>query len=183
MVSCGPAILVAGLAIAAAANALLGEPISGRPVLPLAAVGLLLLFGGQWEELGWSGFALPALQERFAKVAHGALIATLILGLLRGIWHLPLVIVGAIPWYEAILVNLLVYQPLVSWLYNKSGGSVPVVWVFHYMSNLLVVVATPLFAGAARVQYMLLYFVFGFVVALVIAWRSGFEFGWQGAEE
>ena len=179
----GPAILAAFLAAAFVINLLLGAPISGAPQLPLEAVIFLLLVGGLWEEPGWSGYALPALQKRFAKTAHGALIATLILGVFRGIWHLPLVIVGAIPWYEAFLMNVLVFQPIISWLYNKSRGSVPVVMVFHFMSNLLSVVVSPVFTGSDKIQYMVLYYAFGFLAALVIAWRSGFKFGWLGAEE
>jgi cytochrome c oxidase assembly factor CtaG len=150
--------------------------------LPPAAVIFLLLIGGEWEEPGWTGYALPALQERYAKAANGPLIATLVLGVFRAIWHLPLVIVGAIPWYEGILLNVLVFQPIISWLYNKSRGSVPVVMVFHFMSNLLSVIVSPAFAGAEGVQYKILFYVFGLVAALVIAWRSGFRFGWQPAE-
>lgn len=179
----GPAILAGGLVAAFAVNVLLGATVSGSPQLPLVAVGVLLLLGGPWEEPGWSGYALPALQRRYAKAANGALIATLILGIFRGIWHLPLVVVGAIPWYEAFLVNLLVFQPIISWLYNKSGGSVPVVWVFHYMSNLLGVVVSPVFTGLEKAQFMILFYAFGFLAALVIAWRSEFKFGWRVAEE
>jgi hypothetical protein len=178
----GPAILAGGLVIAFVANLLLGAKVSGGLQLPLAAVIFLLLIGGEWEEPGWTGYALPALQERYAKAANGPLIATLVLGVFRAIWHLPLVIVGAIPWYEGILLNVLVFQPIISWLYNKSRGSVPVVMVFHFMSNLLSVIVSPVFAGAEGVQYKILFYVFGLVAALVIAWRSGFRFGWQPAE-
>lgn len=179
----GPAILAAGLVAAFVINVLLGAPVNAPPQLPLAAVGLLLLLGGQWEEPGWTGYALPALQRQYAKTANGPLIATLILGIFRALWHLPLVLVGAIPWYEGLLMNVLVFQPIISWLYNKSRGSVPVVMVFHFASNLLSVVVSPLFTGSDKIRYMILYYAFGFLAALVIAWRSGFRFGWRGAEE
>ena len=42
-----------------------------------------VIFGGQ-EEPGWRGFALPHLQSR-----HSPMLATLILGLAWGIWHVP----------------------------------------------------------------------------------------------
>jgi hypothetical protein len=178
----GPAILAGGLAVAFLINVLLGSSVSAPPQLPLVAVGVLLLLGGQWEEPGWTGYALPALQRRYAKTSNGPLIATLILGVFRALWHLPLVIVGAIPWYEAFLMNVLVFQPIISWLYNKSRGSVPVVMVFHFMSNLLSVVVSPLFTGSDKIQYMILFYACGFLAALVIAWRSGFKFGWRGPE-
>ncbi len=179
----GPAILALGLAIAFVVNLLLGASVVGGLQLPLEAVVMLLVFGGEWEEPGWTGYALPELQKRYANTAHGALIATMVLGIFRAIWHLPLMFVGAIPWYEAILVNVLVFQPIISWLYNKSRGSVPAVMVFHYMSNLLAVVTGAVFAGAEGVQYRILFYVFGFVAALVIAWRSGFKFGYRGEQD
>ncbi len=178
----GPAILAGGLAVAFVINVLMGASVSGGLQLPLQAVVMLLLVGGEWEEPGWSGYALPALQKAYARNAHGGLISTLLLGTFRAIWHLPLVIVGAIPWYEGFLLNILVFQPIISWLYNKSRGSVPVVMVFHFMSNLLSVVVGSVFAGAEAVQYKILFHACGLLIALVIAWRSGFNFGWRGEQ-
>ena len=179
----GPAILAGGLAIAFVVNVLLGASVSGQLQFPMEAVVFLLIVGGEWEEPGWTGYALPALQQRYAEAGHGPLMATLILGSFRAIWHLPLVIVGAIPWYEGILLNVLVFQPIISWLYNKTRGSVPVVMVFHFMSNLLSVVVGPVFAGAEGVQYKIVFYVCGFLIALVIAWRTGFTFGWRGEQD
>lgn len=179
----GPSILAGALVVAFVVNVLLGASISGRPQLPLELVVVLLIFGGEWEEPGWSGYALPALQQRYAKVANGALIATLVLGIFRGVWHLPLVLVGAIPWYDAVLVTPLVFQPIISWLYNKTGGSVPAVMVFHYMSNLLSGVTSQVFAGPEKELYRILYYAFGLLAALVIAWKTQFKFGWRGAED
>ena len=101
----GPAILAGALVAAFVINVLLGASVSGPPQLPIEAIVILLIFGGEWEEPGWTGYALPELQKRYARVANGPLIATLILGVFRGIWHLPLVFVGAIPWYDAVLMT------------------------------------------------------------------------------
>jgi len=46
--------------------------------------------GGMWEEPGWSGFALPRLQERYTGRRLGLLEASLMLGALRAAWHIPL---------------------------------------------------------------------------------------------
>jgi membrane protease YdiL (CAAX protease family) len=150
--------------------------------LPLEVIVILLIFGGEWEEPGWTGYALPALQKRYARVANGPLIATLILGIFRGVWHLPLVLAGAIPWYDAVLLTPLVFQPIISWLYNKTGGSVPVVIVFHYASNLLGGIGGQLFEGPAAEQLRILFYAFGFVAAMVIAWKTQFKFGWRGEQ-
>jgi uncharacterized protein len=66
-----------------------------------------IVFGGQ-EEPGWRGFALPLLQRR-----HSPLIATLILGLAWGIWHVPL-------YGPAGFVVPLVLAFFYTWLYNKT---------------------------------------------------------------
>jgi uncharacterized protein len=47
---------------------------------------ILTLTDGLGEELSWRGFALPRLLSR-----HNALAASLILGVLWALWHLPLV--------------------------------------------------------------------------------------------
>jgi membrane protease YdiL (CAAX protease family) len=58
---------------------------SGLPRLPLPAViGLVFLFNGYGEEIGWRGFALERLQHRF-----GAVRGTLALALIWAGWHVP----------------------------------------------------------------------------------------------
>ena len=44
----------------------------------------IILTGSFAEELGWRGFALPRLQQRY-----GPVLGTIILGTLHGLWHLP----------------------------------------------------------------------------------------------
>jgi membrane protease YdiL (CAAX protease family) len=66
-----------------------------------------LIFGGQ-EEPGWRGFALPRLEHR-----HSPLVATLILGVGWGVWHIPL-------YGPAGFVIPLVLAFFYSWLYNKT---------------------------------------------------------------
>jgi uncharacterized protein len=54
-------------------------------LLPLF-LAILTLTDGLGEELAWRGFALPRLLSR-----HNALVASLILGVIWALWHLPLV--------------------------------------------------------------------------------------------
>jgi len=180
----GPVIIVGYEFVGLAANILLGATVVNPPQFPsVMVVGEALLLGGMWEEPGWSGYALPTLQKRFAKTPNGALIATLIVGVFRGIWHLPLFLVGALPWYDAFLYTVLPFQVIISWLYNKSGGSVPAVMLFHLTSNILYHgVMSPVFAGADKPMYTILYMTCGGLVALAIAWSTQFKLGWRSKE-
>ncbi|MBG6214486.1 membrane protease YdiL (CAAX protease family) [Cryobacterium sp. CAN_C3] len=66
--------------------------------------------GGGFEEPGWRGFALPRLQER-----RSPLLATLLLGLAWGIWHIPL-------YGPAGFVVPLILAFFYTWLYNRTGS-------------------------------------------------------------
>src|SRR5919199_6986689 len=55
---------------------------------PVAFVSTFFLGGPLGEEPGWRGFALPRLQP-----LHGPLVGSLILGILWGLWHLPLFLI------------------------------------------------------------------------------------------
>jgi len=181
----GPAIIagyyLAGLVI----NLLLGATVINMPQFPsVMIVGEHVLLGGIWEEPGWSGYALPTLQKRFTKTKNGALIATLIVGVFRGIWHLPLVFWGRFPmtWYGAVIFTPLAFQVIISWIYNKSGGSVPAVMFFHLMSNILWAVVSPVFAGADKTTSLILSYTCAGLIALVLVWGSQLKLGWRDAE-
>jgi membrane protease YdiL (CAAX protease family) len=69
--------------------ALLGEPVDWGLTLErapsyAATWVFVLVLGGALEEPGWRGFGLPHLLER-----HTPVTATLILGLVWGLWHVP----------------------------------------------------------------------------------------------
>ena len=79
--------------VATAGFALAGESLDFGLVGERAAAFLpllvfCLLVNGGPEEPAWRGFALPRLQERFSPVR-----ATVVLGTIWGLWHLPLLLV------------------------------------------------------------------------------------------
>ena len=100
--------------------------------------------GAFMEELGWRGFALPRLQGR-----NNALVASIILGLIWGIWHIPSILylegtdVMNIVW---AVVNTVSVTILFTWIYNNTQGSLLLVTLFHasiqYSENFLGVIPT-----------------------------------------
>ena len=108
------------------------------PTPQVSVVAALLMFltffaGALGEELGWSGYVLGPMQERW-----GALLAGVTLGLVGILWHLvPLLMLQRppawIPWWSLYAVAARV---LIVWLYNNNGKSVCAVALFHATLNL-----------------------------------------------
>lgn len=89
-----------------------------------------LLTGGN-EEPGWRGFALPALLKWFHPIN-----ATLILGVIHGAWHLPMMshYDTEFIWY---LFNIIPLTFIFNWLYLKSHQCVIPVMLFHAGTNVI----------------------------------------------
>ena len=95
----------------------------------------IILTGATGEELGWRGFALPRLQDRFS-----ALTSSLLLGFWWGFWHVPgWFIMNDIPslvYIGSFLLNLIAQSVFITWLVNNTGGSVLMATLFHYAVNI-----------------------------------------------
>ena len=112
---------------------------SGLPSLPLPAVLLLvLLCNGYGEEIGWRGFALERLQERFGPVA-----GTLVLAVLWAGWHTPSF--GFVEGYRALgLVTLVggvglgigAGAVVLARVLNRTDGSLLAASLWHATYNL-----------------------------------------------
>jgi len=87
---------------------------------------LITLVGGPLgEEFGWRGFALPNLQRRW-----GPLAASIVIGIVWALWHLPQFFrtdtfhaqmgLSFLPLY---VVAEIVLAIIITWVYNKTGGS------------------------------------------------------------
>jgi len=178
-----PGMIASFLTGAYLLNLRLGASAIGSPHLPSMSILLeLLLLGGLWEEPGWSGYALPTLQERFARRPNGALTATLATGAVRAIWHLPLFIYGHMSWFD-LLIYSFAFQIMISWLFNRSGGSVLIVMIFHFTSNLGGAIFAPVFTGAAKISYYAMFVALGCAIALVILWKSNLKMGLDDAHK
>jgi hypothetical protein len=89
---------------------------------------------------------------------------------------LPLFFYGHIRWFDILLFSF-AFQIMISWLFNRSGGSVLIVMVYHFASNLSGAIMLPVFTGAAQTSYLALMVALGWVIALVILWRSSGKLG------
>ena len=90
-----------------------------------------ILAGNFAEELGWRGFALPRLQQRY-----GPVLGTIILGTLHGLWHLPAFFTGllgpfSLPNYVSFLIVAIAATFLYTWIFNHTKGSVLLATLTH----------------------------------------------------
>jgi uncharacterized protein len=89
----------------------------------------MFLFVGLGEETGWRGFALPELQKRYSP-----LVASLILGVIWAAWHIPLIGVEFKgPVIPAFLLSVMSASVVTAWLFNRSGGGLLPLPLFHAM--------------------------------------------------
>ncbi|MET0938516.1 MAG: type II CAAX endopeptidase family protein [Gaiellaceae bacterium] len=139
------------------------------------ALFVFFLFPGSagGEEIGWRGFALPQLQA-----ARSALRASLLLGAVWGVWHLPLYLVGTdirplslfAPWVVLTVAASVIY----TWIYNGTGGSLLLVVLFHAASNLpLTVFLEPLAKDDQVTQPFLIYVALMVIAASVVVAATG----------
>jgi uncharacterized protein len=134
------------------------------------AAGVL---AGFFEEIGWTGFAYPRMHARF-----GAFGGAVLLGLLWGVWHLPVVdSLGAasphgpaLPAFFASFVAVLVgLRVLIAWVYTNTG-SVLMAQLLHASSTgFLVVLSAPrVTPGQEALWYLAYAAVLWAVVAIVL---------------
>jgi membrane protease YdiL (CAAX protease family) len=116
---------------------------SGDKMRLLVSGIALALIAPFFEELGWTGFAIPQLRQRYSVVATG-----LIVGLLWGVWHFPL-FAGSVPsaLYLAVLLFswLPPYRVLMVWVYDHTR-SLLVAMLMHVMivfGSLVLIPTTP----------------------------------------
>jgi membrane protease YdiL (CAAX protease family) len=86
------------------------------------------------EEIGWRGYALPRLTQRFGLGAASA-----ILGVIWAAWHLPLFFIratdttgGSFPFY---LITVTAISVAMGWLYARTNGSLLLVMLMHSAAN------------------------------------------------
>ena len=120
---------------------------------PMLALGLMWpLFSSFGEEIGWRGFALPRMQQRFSPLK-----ASLLLGLVWGLWHLPTDYIGysSYGWVYLLMflllgpVTLTAHSVIMTLIYNRSGGSLIPMVLYHYTVTMVAILG-PSFSFASQ---------------------------------
>lgn len=112
-------------------NALLHDTFGSKAFFMIPVAVIFTIPNALGEELGWRAFALPRLQKRF-----GGLLASIIIGLFWGFWHIPAWIAWNTSDVSFVPIFLLVISTIPSaiiftWLFNKTQGSLLVVVLYH----------------------------------------------------
>jgi membrane protease YdiL (CAAX protease family) len=98
--------------------------------LPFVFLQQMLLGSSMGEEPGWRGYALPRLQD-----GRSSLVASLVLGFLWGIWHLPNWLMKGNPVQQNFLgweiLGLMATTVLFTWVFNNTKGSLLLALLFH----------------------------------------------------
>ncbi len=86
------------------------------------------------EEIGWRGYALPRLTQRFGLGAASAM-----LGVLWAAWHLPLFFIGGTDTtgasFPVYLITVTAISIAMGWLYARTSGSLLLVMLMHSAAN------------------------------------------------
>jgi membrane protease YdiL (CAAX protease family) len=102
-------------------------------------VVFIFIFGPLPEELGWRGYALDGLQRWTNAVA-----ASLLLGMVWAVWHIPLFFMEGTYQYElgfgsAAFWRFMVFAVIISifftWIYNNNQRSILSAALFHFSVN------------------------------------------------
>lgn len=103
------------------------------PVLATLLLVLVFFAGALGKELGWSGYALDPLQQRWSALQAG-----LLLGLVAALWHIvPLLQAHrSAAWMAWWSLYAVAGRVLIVWLYNNTGRSVFATALFHTSLNL-----------------------------------------------
>lgn len=114
---------------------ILGIHLSDQPRLPVAAMLILpvvFLIAATGEEAGWTGYATDALQEQWSPLT-----ASLILGAVWWIWHIPSIIASGQPLVLIALgaVAAVASRVLWVWIYNGTA-SVSAIIIAHAIANI-----------------------------------------------
>ena len=124
----------------------------------LLITGIVMgLVVGFFEELGWTGFAVPRLRKRYGVLATGVIV-----GLLWGAWHFPpfsgsIRSSGSVPpavYLSVLLFSFLpAYRVLMVWVYDRTQSLLLVVLMHAPLSASQLILIPPSLSGVQNITY------------------------------
>ena len=133
-------------------------------------LGIAFGVPGILEEVGWMGYVFPKMLEKQSPLA-----AALLLGVLWGLWHAPVVdYLGAaaphgaywLPFFLAFVAIVTAMRVLIAWVYSNTG-SLFLAQLMHVSMTASLVVFDPVQLSPA--QETLWYWVYAAVLWMVVA--------------
>ena len=86
------------------------------------------------EEIGWRGYALPRLAERF-----GLPMVSFVLGVIWGCWHLPQFFIRErtliISLFGVFVLGVTALSVILAWLWQRTSGSLLLTMLLHSAWN------------------------------------------------
>lgn len=107
-------------------------PVSDIPLYLVLLFFPLFMLMGAGEEIGWSGYAIDPLQERWGKWQAG-----LILGIIWALWHLIpfLQTQHQTSWVVWQSSKTIAMRMVLVWLYNRTNRSILAANLYHASDN------------------------------------------------
>ncbi len=157
-------------AVVFSVRSLLGYPLPEFPTLvrigtnPILLVGMILaglVTGPLEEELGWRGYVLDRLQERWTP-----LLSSLILAPVWWAWHLPLFFIQGTrqsgwdlgyPEFWIFTIGILPLTILLTWAYNCNRRSILAAVLLHFTYNFTMSLVLPLSHTVNWIHLLLLF--------------------------
>jgi membrane protease YdiL (CAAX protease family) len=125
-------------------------PLFGHEAFYIIAAGIIFSTPMQaGEEIGWRGFALPRMANRFGVAA-----ASLILGIIWAAWHLPFFFMQGVDKFgqsfPVYLLSVVAISVAMAWLYWRTEGSLLLTMLMHSAINNTTDIVPSTVAGAVN---------------------------------
>lgn len=140
---------------------------------PVFLIGMIMMgiLSGFIEEVGWMGFAFPRMRSK-----HGLIRTSLYLGLIHGLWHLPLWFfmqysaLGGYwyPYFIAFVAFLVALRVIIVWAYSRTNSLLLSQMIHASSTGFLAVLTRDYIEPTHWAIFYSVYAVFLWVVALVV---------------
>jgi CAAX protease family protein len=145
---------------------------SDKAALLLMGLAYGLIGGGFCEELGWTGFAVPRLRQRYGVLTTG-----LIVGALWGAYHFSVIYwssspSGALP-LAILLAQLFAWMPafrvLMVWVYERTGSLLVAMLMHASLSSGMLILTPTAISGVPLLTWLVVLAAVLWVIVAAVA--------------